>query len=87
MVASALCRRHYPSATADEVDLVLVRGGQPVVAVELERSTSPTLNAGTRRAFRDLGVESAYEWALGPFMPTISIRAQPRRCPVESGPM
>jgi len=51
---------HYRSATGDGVDLVLVRGGRPVVAVEVKRSTSPTLSAGTRRAVGDLGVESAY---------------------------
>lgn len=51
---------HYRSATGDEVDLVLVRGGRPVVAVEVKRSTSPTLSAGTRRAVRDLGVDAAY---------------------------
>jgi len=51
---------HYRSAAGDGVDLVLVRGGRPVVAVEVKRSTSPTLSAGTRRAVGDLGVESAY---------------------------
>lgn len=51
---------HYRTAVGDEVDLVLVRGGRPVIGVEIKRSTSPTPSSGTRRAFRDLAVDSAY---------------------------
>lgn len=51
---------HYRSASGDEVDLVLVRGGRPVIAAEIKRSTSPALSAGSRRAFHDLGVDAAY---------------------------
>lgn len=51
---------HYRTARGDEVDLVLVRGGMPVVAIEIKRSTAPAVSAGTRRAIADLGVERAY---------------------------
>lgn len=57
---SAYQAYHYRSATGDEVDLVLVRGGRPVLAAEIKRSSAPTLSAGARRALADLGVERAY---------------------------
>ena len=47
---------HYRTARGDEIDLVLVRGGQPVVAVEAKRSTAPTVSAGFHRAVEDLEV-------------------------------
>lgn len=51
---------HYRTARGDEVDLVLVRGGRPAIAIEVKRSTAPTISAGTRRAITDLGVSTAY---------------------------
>lgn len=51
---------HYRTATGDEVDLVLVRGGRPRVAVEVKRSSAATVGAGFRRAVADLGVQEAY---------------------------
>ncbi|MGV8850282.1 MAG: ATP-binding protein [Propionibacteriaceae bacterium] len=51
---------HYRTASGDEIDLVLVRGGQPEVAVEVKLSTSPTLSAGFHRACNDLGVTRRY---------------------------
>ncbi|MGE4425658.1 MAG: ATP-binding protein [Solirubrobacteraceae bacterium] len=51
---------HYRTARGDEVDLVLVRGGRPAIAIEIKRSTAPTASAGTRRAVADLDVEHAY---------------------------
>lgn len=46
---------HYRTARGDEVDLVLEKGGRPVVAVEVKRSTVPTISAALRRARADLG--------------------------------
>jgi predicted AAA+ superfamily ATPase len=46
---------HYRTATGDEVDLVLERGGQPRLAIEVKRSTAPTVSAGLRRTRVDLG--------------------------------
>lgn len=51
---------HYRTASGDEIDLVMVRGGQPEVAVEVKLSTSPTLSAGFHRACDDLGVSRRY---------------------------
>lgn len=47
---------HYRTATGDEIDLVLTRSGAPHVAVEVKRSTSPTVSAGFHRACADLDV-------------------------------
>lgn len=51
---------HYRTARGDEIDLVLVRGGEPEIAVEIKRSSAPRLGAGTARAVADLGVRAAY---------------------------
>lgn len=51
---------HYRTARGDEVDLVLIRGGRPVVAVEVKRSTAPIASAGLRRAVADLAADDAY---------------------------
>ena len=48
---------HCRTTTGDEVDLVLVRGGMPRMAIEVKRSTAPTVSAGFHRACADLGVE------------------------------
>ncbi|KGN30910.1 ATPase [Knoellia sinensis KCTC 19936] len=51
---------HYRTATGDEVDLVLVRGGRPHVAIEVKRASDATVGAGFRRAIADLGVRNAF---------------------------
>lgn len=51
---------HYRTASGDEVDLVLVRGGRPVAAIEVKLSTAPTLSPGFRRACDDLGVTQRF---------------------------
>lgn len=51
---------HYRTATGDEVDLVLVRGGVPQFAIEVKRSTAPTVGAGFHRACADLGATARY---------------------------
>ncbi|MDR1768726.1 MAG: ATP-binding protein [Propionibacteriaceae bacterium] len=47
-------------AGADEVDLVLVRGGVPKVAIEIKLASAPVVGAGFRRACDDLGVTARY---------------------------
>lgn len=47
---------HYRTARGDEIDLLFVRGGQPVVAIEVKRSTAPAVGAGFYRATADLRV-------------------------------
>ena len=51
---------HYRTAAGTEVDLVLVRGGRPEIAVEVKRSSAPTVSVGLRRAMDDLGVAAGY---------------------------
>ena len=50
----------YRTARGDEIDLVLVRGGQPQIAVEIKLSTSPTISAGFFRACDDLDITRRY---------------------------
>ncbi len=51
---------HYRTAAGTEVDLVLVRGGRPEIAVEIKRSSAPTVSVGLRRAMDDLDVAAGY---------------------------
>lgn len=56
-VGGGMQPHHYRTARGDEVDLVLVRGGVPVIAVEVKRSSAPQVGAGFHRACDDLGVD------------------------------
>jgi len=60
--ASAYQAYFYRTARGaeDEVDLVLVRGGQPQVAIEVKLSSAPTVGAGFYRCCDDLGVKCRY---------------------------
>lgn len=51
---------HYRTARGEEVDLVLVQGGTPRAAIEVKRSSAPTMSAGFHRACDDLGVSQRY---------------------------
>ncbi len=51
---------HYRTARGEEVDLILVRGGAPQIAVEIKRSSSPVPSAGFHRACADLAVQRRY---------------------------
>lgn len=51
---------HYRTARGDELDLVLVRGGRPRIAVEVKRSTAPHVSAGFHRAADDLAISERY---------------------------
>ena len=46
---------YYRTADGSELDLVLVRGGQPVVAIEIKYTNAPVLSRGNYIASRDLG--------------------------------
>ncbi len=46
---------YYRTADGSELDLVLVRGGQPVVGIEIKYTNAPTLSRGNHIASRDLG--------------------------------
>lgn len=51
---------YYRTAEGAEIDLVLVKGGQPQIAIEVKRSTAPVPSAGFYRAAHDLGIRTAY---------------------------
>lgn len=46
---------YYRTADGSELDLVLVRGNQPVVGIEIKYTNAPTLSRGNYVASRDLG--------------------------------
>ncbi len=46
---------YYRTADGSELDLVLVRGGKPVVGIEIKYSNAPKLSRGNYIASRDLG--------------------------------
>lgn len=46
---------YYRTADGSELDLVLVRGGQPVVGIEIKYTNAPVLSRGNYIASRDLG--------------------------------
>ncbi|MBU6148216.1 MAG: ATP-binding protein [Actinomycetales bacterium] len=50
----------YRTADGAEIDLVLVKGGQPEIAIEVKRSTAPVPSAGFYRAARDLGISDTF---------------------------
>ncbi len=50
----------YRTADGAEIDLVLVRGGTPEIAVEVKRSTAPSTRRGFQIATADLGIEHRY---------------------------
>jgi predicted AAA+ superfamily ATPase len=50
----------YRTATGDEIDLLLCRGGQPHIGIEIKLSSAPTLTAGHHRASADLGLDHRY---------------------------
>ena len=51
---------HYRTAKGDELDLVLVAGGEPRIGIGMKRSTAPHVTAGFHRAADDLGIEQRY---------------------------
>ena len=54
----------YRTANGSEIDLLLVRGGMPKIAIEIKRSTAPTVERGFHLACDDLNVEK--RWLIYP---------------------
>jgi uncharacterized protein len=50
----------YRTHDGAEIDLLLSRGGQPDVAIEVKRSSVPSLDRGFGQACDDLGVAQRY---------------------------
>jgi hypothetical protein len=51
---------YYRTHQGSEIDLVLVKGGTPKIAVAIKNSTSPKLTQGFHNARQDLGVDQSY---------------------------
>jgi uncharacterized protein len=54
----------YRTANGAEIDLILVRGGVPEIAIEVKRSSAPTVERGFHLACDDLGIEK--RWLIYP---------------------
>ncbi|TNE57009.1 MAG: ATP-binding protein [Alphaproteobacteria bacterium] len=50
----------YRTQAGAEIDLVLVRGGQPEVAIEIKRASAPKAEKGLHIACEDLGIHHKY---------------------------
>ncbi|MBC7775998.1 MAG: ATP-binding protein [Phycisphaerae bacterium] len=57
---SSILPYFYRTKDGSEIDLVLVRGNKPVLAVEIKMSASPSLSKGNRLALSDLGNPPAF---------------------------
>ena len=49
----------YRTSAGAEIDLILARGDKPVIAIEVKRSSAPTVSTGFRQAVVDLGIDHA----------------------------
>ena len=54
----------YRTHAGTEIDLLLERGGQPCMAIDIKRSTAPTLSKGFDIACADLQIEQ--RWVVYP---------------------
>jgi uncharacterized protein len=54
----------YRTANGAEIDLLLVRGGKPEIAIEIKRSSAPSVERGFHVACDDLGIEK--RWLIYP---------------------
>ena len=50
----------YRTHAGAEIDLVLEQGGRPAIAIEIKRSTAPSLDKGFGVACDDLGITERY---------------------------
>ena len=74
------------TARGAEIDLVFERGGQVELAIEIKRSTAPTVSRGFREGCADLTPRAAYvvhggddEWPMGGHVTAISLTALAQR--------
>jgi predicted AAA+ superfamily ATPase len=51
---------YYRTHEGAECDLVLVRGGKPVVGIEVKHTSAPKLAKGMLQSFADLGTTSNF---------------------------
>jgi uncharacterized protein len=70
----------YRTANGAEIDLILVRGGVPEIAIEVKRSSAPTVERGFHTACEDLGIRK--RWLVYP-----GERAYPKPNGIEAMPL
>ncbi len=59
--ASPVCKPYtYRTQSGAEIDLLLERGGEPWMAIEIKRSTAPTLSKGFDMACTDLNIQQRF---------------------------
>jgi len=63
----------YRTADGAEIDLVLERGGQPFIAIELKRSSAPKIEQGFFKACDDLKIE--HRFIVAPVKETYPIKS------------
>lgn len=51
---------YYRTSAGAEIDLILARGNQPKIAIEVKHSSAPVVSAGFHTAVADLGITRAY---------------------------
>jgi predicted AAA+ superfamily ATPase len=54
----------YRTANGAEIDLILVRGGLPDIAIDVKRSSAPTVERGFHTGCDDLGIQK--RWVIYP---------------------
>lgn len=62
----------YRTSDGSEIDLLLVQGERPIMAIEVKRSTAPAISRGFGLACDDLNVEQ--RWAVYPGTERIAVR-------------
>jgi predicted AAA+ superfamily ATPase len=60
IIPSDMDAYYYRTADGAEIDLLLCRGGRPVIAIEVKHSTAPVPSKGFYTSVEALGVERAY---------------------------
>ena len=60
IVGSEFSAFFYRTSAGAEIDLVLMRGGRPEIAIEVKHSSAPVASSGFYGAVADLGISRAY---------------------------
>ncbi len=68
----------YRTKEGSEIDLLLIRGNQPIAAIEFKMSPNPTLSRGNRLALADLGNPPAF--IIGPHPADYPLEEKIRVC-------
>ena len=62
----------YRTHDGSEIDLLLAEGGKPVVAIEVKRSTAPSVSRGFGQACNELGITQ--RWVVCPVHDRFALR-------------